>query len=1318
MLSGKKTLLLTFITILCMHANAQWQMLNPQTTRRQMLDIYARNSNEIWMACEQGRICRTLNGIEWLNKGEYITNNNLNKIHFRGNTGYIVGNNGTILKSIDNGENWTMLKSPTTNHLNCIYIVNDSTVHIAGNSGTYFVSTNGGNSWQTPLGFPTVNNIVYLKFFNDSSILFIETHSSSFPRKYYTANNWKNHTKSALSQKGSSDIYLGLINGANFTTPEKGIISITYTGNSYMIYTTDGLKYRKLNNINIHAPVKSIEINTTGNFIFVVSDSILFCTVDSSTYSYHSRPFTCSYTNSASLAVQNDTIWAVTDFNNWIWDKNSICFSPDNGNTWQNRTPAINKYVKNTAPLLQMCNFLSDTSVALSLYNGSSNGTIFTRKIHDGQWEAIGANVRDSIGIGMIFTSDNSTGFIRHTTGSGIKGIYRSINNGNTWQHIPSLPNTPIKAVSFYSTNDGFISTKSGVFKTTDRGASFFNISTHSFARIHFFNSTIGYALKDSTNQSALFFSLASSHRNHGTYYPFLYRTFDGGATWDSINYRSQEYGSIFIISKISYTHPSIYDFYFFNPDRGYICTSEGAFFVYNGGTKLSRWLIHTQHNTSYFGNTHYAMYDIKFTNQQHGWALLENSILLKTSNGGKSWYKQRLPSETGDLFGVIPRNNNIALTFNYNSTVMKTINGGTELSRYAPMPSTPSSMVSVIFTGNTMYKVSFVKGNGSKRLVVFSSDSSKLSEFIPINGMEYPKSIWAEWSFEKNLSIRDIDTASGFSNHVMGGHTLKPNTSYYYRIYEYNGSGDSTHYNTTNYCYHSFKTSKGFDVTSVKTDGRCVNDSMTLNIQTDILPDSIDRYTKLPAKYKIFLFDSSGTLGISNPEVSVPVGSPAYTLSVRVPIPTPFYNIAPPYRIRISTLDIIGNPSDTMISIWPRPQAGIQLNDFHAQHKSGNYFMFKSTATQTPQLNGLSAHWYVNNQSRLTADSMLLQMLDTGLHIIKLVATNAGGCKDSITKQVFVYDSIVLYEDSNAACTNNTVILRTNLPSFIQHNWVHSGSDLFSTWSNTLPVTKTGSYSMYIGGPIYVSSNVINVNSLPTIPPIVILSTKGPTSFCPGDSIQLKAQSDISANFHWFRNNTYMQNMNDSIHVNASGNYFFIATTDSFPRCSTQSNAVNITMLSAIPKPNILVVGDYLKSSEISNFYQWYFNDTILPAENNSMMKPTKSGFYKVQIRSSQGCTNTSNPYLHLAAGTGNQDTFLENPVIYPNPFDDQIFIKAADKSIFYVYSSDGKLLHAGTYSQKLSLHTDTWSEGLYIIHMVSPEGRRYSSRVVKHKK
>ena len=48
----------------------------------------------------------------------------------------------------------------------------------------------------------------------------------------------------------------------------------------------------------------------------------------------------------------------------------------------------------------------------------------------------------------------------------------------------------------------------------------------------------------------------------------------------------------------------------------------------------------------------------------------------------------------------------------------------------------------------------------------------------------------------------------------------------------------------------------------------------------------------------------------------------------------------------------------------------------------------------------------------------------------------------------------------------------------------------------------------------------------------------------------------------------------------------------------------------------------------------------------------------------------------------------------------------------------TDGKLLQTGTYSQQLSLNTDTWNEGLYIIYMVSPEGRRYSSRVVKHKK
>jgi hypothetical protein len=93
-------------------------------------------------------------------------------IYFQNDTtGYIVGDNGVILKSFDGGESWQKLYSPTNNHLKCIAFENDSVGFLTGYGSTILKSENyGGGVIPTPNVNETKNSLFAFSLFPNPSV--------------------------------------------------------------------------------------------------------------------------------------------------------------------------------------------------------------------------------------------------------------------------------------------------------------------------------------------------------------------------------------------------------------------------------------------------------------------------------------------------------------------------------------------------------------------------------------------------------------------------------------------------------------------------------------------------------------------------------------------------------------------------------------------------------------------------------------------------------------------------------------------------------------------------------------------------------------------------------------------------------------------------------------------------------------------------------------------------------------------------------------------------------------------------------------------
>lgn len=96
------------------------------------------------------------------------TSENLNGIEIVNGIAYCIGNNGEILKSVDQGDSWTPLNSGTSSNLTCIVFINSNLGFIGTADGMVLKTTNGGSTWSSA-SLQSVGGINGLDFTNENT---------------------------------------------------------------------------------------------------------------------------------------------------------------------------------------------------------------------------------------------------------------------------------------------------------------------------------------------------------------------------------------------------------------------------------------------------------------------------------------------------------------------------------------------------------------------------------------------------------------------------------------------------------------------------------------------------------------------------------------------------------------------------------------------------------------------------------------------------------------------------------------------------------------------------------------------------------------------------------------------------------------------------------------------------------------------------------------------------------------------------------------------------------------------------------------------
>jgi len=388
--------------------------------------------------------------------------------------------------------------------------------------------------------------------------------------------------------------------------------------------------------------------------------------------------------------------------------------------------------------------------------------------------------------LNTVYFLNKDTGFVAGASGT----ILKTTNGGTTWTALTAPTTNNISKIFFVNNDSGYVLAGSLIYKTVNGGSSWTYIGSFTNAgTIYFLNSSFGFVRGQS----------------------YIWRTLNGGASWDStllaftgwnpwyeINFVSSSIGYVSFngailkstnlgtswssVGTLSYPSPNQpIDFKFYNSNYGFILS--GYVFNYvsktsNGGTSWSSWtMLSGLSGASKILATSINKVFVMGTNQ-----------IYTSSDTGSTWSPMTISASSGltDFFMV---NDSIGYAVGNGGAIFKTLPGAVAGPSVAP-----STFFIGGITTNSMI-LNWTSGNGTGRIVVACAGSNTL--IAPSYGVSYSASSTFGSGNQIGTGNYVVYNGTGSSVTVTGLNYL---TAYFFRVYEYSGTGTNTNYLTSAY--------------------------------------------------------------------------------------------------------------------------------------------------------------------------------------------------------------------------------------------------------------------------------------------------------------------------------------------------------------------------------------------------------------------------------------------------------------------------------------------------------------------------------------
>lgn len=198
----------TILTIFYLHTNAQWIQVNTGTTV-ELQDIYFPTVDTGYVVGYNGVILKTINnGNNWITLNS-ITTSNLYAVSFlTANKGFVVGDSG-MFKTANGGMNWNKLILPTNEALRDIKFFNSQIGFAVGKNGTILKTTDGGNNWVSKLTNTTLTlSAVHFPVSDTGYVVSSDRTYGAFLKTVDGGENWDSlDLNPSITQASLEDVY-------------------------------------------------------------------------------------------------------------------------------------------------------------------------------------------------------------------------------------------------------------------------------------------------------------------------------------------------------------------------------------------------------------------------------------------------------------------------------------------------------------------------------------------------------------------------------------------------------------------------------------------------------------------------------------------------------------------------------------------------------------------------------------------------------------------------------------------------------------------------------------------------------------------------------------------------------------------------------------------------------------------------------------------------------------------------------------------------------------------------------------------------------
>ncbi|WP_170299318.1 gliding motility-associated C-terminal domain-containing protein [Larkinella terrae] len=227
----------------------------------------------------------------------------------------------------------------------------------------------------------------------------------------------------------------------------------------------------------------------------------------------------------------------------------------------------------------------------------------------------------------------------------------------------------------------------------------------------------------------------------------------------------------------------------------------------------------------------------------------------------------------------------------------------------------------------------------------------------------------------------------------------------------------------------------------------------------------------------------------------------------------------------------------------------------------------------------------------------------------------------------------------SVSACQGQDVTLKTDYSDQWSFQWQRDGQDLKGDTTATLVIKESGNYTVVkrfrntCGKPSPAQTS-IKVDLMTAEQ--VKLTASGPTTFCEGKSIQLKAPKG-NFTYSWFKNDQLLPGAKESDYQPHETGEYKVQIVSAATGCVV-TDSVNVKVN---PKPLASIVppvsktacsGDTIRLIAVANplyTYQWLNTGNVLAQEVKGSLAVTQAGHYVVTVTDTSQCQSTSDEVL-----------------------------------------------------------------------------------------